>query len=108
MGVSGQRNSLINQTNVSNRCYNAGTASQGHGIRGNVQFVTGNGFKQCIRWRSTWIYSSPDKGRNSGEWDVWPLWMLQRAFVVWSLPQFRDAPPLEESVRDALSPGYSF
>lgn len=79
---------LINQTNVCNRCYNTWISSQGHGIQGNMQFVTGNGFKWDVRWRSSWIFPSPDKGRNSSEWAVWPLWMLQGTFVVWPLLQF--------------------
>lgn len=32
--------------------------------------------------------------QKSGEWDVWSLWMLQRAFVVWPLPQLTQLPRL--------------
>lgn len=100
---------LINQTNMSNRCHNAVTASQGHDIQGNAQFVTGNGFKWHIRWRSAWIYTSPDKGGNGSEWDVLAIMDASESVCCVAMATtHRHALPLEESVKDVLTPGCSF
>lgn len=83
------------------RCYNTETASQGHAIQDNVQFVTGNDFKQHISRRSTWIYPAEAGTAVMGCW----VDASDSVCCVVIATIHRDAPP---PANDALTPGYSF